>query len=136
MPERPRDRLGRPLPIDTDPSDAAPLVIDVTGLDDDAVWSIAVDYLDQGMPFHAHEVFEQRWRSTEGPEKEAWRALAQWGAALTHEARGNEEGAQRLAFRALASLASAGQIPTCIDVARVETSCEALTADPDGTVSG
>ena len=131
MAERPRDRLGRTLPIDTVPEDAAPPVIDVTGLDDDAVWTIAVDYLDQGLPFHAHEVFEQRWRSASGPVKEAWRALAQWGAALTHAERGNDDGARRLAERALETLESASAVPTCIDVPRVRTSCAGLSADPD-----
>lgn len=119
MAERPRDRLGRPLPIGTDVADAAPPVIDVTGLDDGEVWAIALDYIDQGMPFHAHEVFEQRWRSTGGPEKDAWRALAQWGAALTHEARGNHEGARRLAARAAETLADATAVPDVIDVSRV-----------------
>lgn len=129
MAERPRDRLGRPLPIDTAPEDAAPPVIDVTGLDDDAVWAIAVDYLEHGMPFHAHEVFEQRWRSTSGADKDAWRAVAQWGAALTHAERGNDEGARRLAERALDTLESASGVPTCIDVSHVRTSCTGLARD-------
>ncbi len=59
------------------------------------------------MPFHAHEVFEQRWRTCPADERAAWRAAAQWGAAETHAARGNAVGAARLAERALETLASA-----------------------------
>ena len=136
MAERPRDRLGRPLPIGTAPEDAAPPVMDVTGLDDAAVWAVAMDYIGQGMPFHAHEVFEQRWRGSSGPDKDAWRALAQWGAALTHAARGNERGARRLARRALETLDPAPRIPDCIDVGGVRSSCRGIAADgPGGRVS-
>lgn len=121
--DRPRDRLGRPLPYDADPATVAPPVPDITGLSDDEVWSLALAYLDDGMPFHAHEVFEERWRTTTGPEKDAWRALAQWGAALTHAARGNDVGARRLAERAVTTLADAHAVPAAIDVARVTASC-------------
>ena len=44
-------------------------------------------YLDRGMPFHAHETFELRWRVAPDADRAAWRALAQWGAALTHAAQ-------------------------------------------------
>ena len=136
MAERPRDRLGRPLPIGTAPEDAAPPVMDVTGLDDAAVWAVAMDCLGQGMPFHAHEVFEQRWRTCPSDDRAAWRALAQWGAAVTHVARGNDEGARRLARRALETLGSAPCIPTCIDVEAVRASCRDIASDdPGGRVS-
>lgn len=136
MAERPRDRLGRPLPADVDPADAAPSVPDVSGLDDDAAWSMAMDYLEQGLPFHAHEMFEQRWRTCATDDRAAWRALAQWGAAVTHAARGNEEGARRLASRALETLDSADRIPACVDVEAVRASCRDLADEPDVRVSG
>jgi len=136
MAERPRDRLGRPLPIGTAPEDAAPPVMGVTGLDDAAVWAVAMDYIAQGMPFHAHEVFEQRWRTCHDDDRAAWRALAQWGAAVTHGARGNEEGAVRLATRALETLRAAPRIPVCIDVEVVRASCRDIARnDPGGRVS-
>ena len=34
MPERPRDRLGRPLPAGAGPGAAGPVVVDIAGLDD------------------------------------------------------------------------------------------------------
>lgn len=129
MPERPRDRLGRPLAADADPADAAPAVPDVAGLDDFDVWSLAMDYLEQDLPFHAHEVFEQRWRHTEEPDRTVWRALAQWGAALTHAARGNSEGARRLARRAVETLGSAPPVILGVDTARMQTSCRELAGE-------
>ena len=57
-----------------------------------------------GLPFHAHEVFEERWRQCAGEQRCAWRSLAQWAAALTHAARGNTTGARSMAQRAAESL--------------------------------
>ena len=122
MTERRRDRLGRPLPPDADPAEAAEPVPDVTGLTDAQVWRLALDFLDAGLPFHAHEVFEQRWRACPEGDRAAWRGLAQWGAALTHRARGNDVGARRLAERALATLADAPAIPAPVDLTWVHDS--------------
>jgi uncharacterized protein len=131
MPERPRDILGRPLPWDSDPAGAAPPVPDTSGLTGAQVWQLAEEYLARGMPFHAHEVFEQRWRTCPADEREAWRAAAQWGAAETHAARGNGVGANRLVARALATIASAPCIPSGFDADGLRSSCRALAATHD-----
>jgi hypothetical protein len=128
--ERPRDGLGRPLPRDCDPALAGPPVPDVSGLTDSAVWQLALDFLDRGMPFHAHEVFEQRWRTCEVDYRGAWRAAAQWGAAETHAARGNDLGAARLALRALETLDSAQSLPPGVDAGRLTEACTALVTNP------
>lgn len=126
-PERPRDDLGRPLPRDTDPALAAPPVPAIAGLSDGEVWQLALGFLARQMPFHAHEVFEERWRSCPADERQAWRAAAQWGAAETHAARGNGVGAARLASRACETLASAGSIPAGFDAAYLTSACDALS---------
>lgn len=128
MADRRRDRLGRPLPPGADPALTAPPVADPAGLDDAAVWQLALDYLDRGLPFHAHELFELRWRTADERDRDAWRALAQWGAALTHEARGNAEGARRLAERTLATLGEAPAVPAGVDPEHVRESCARLLA--------
>lgn len=125
-PERPRDRLGRPLPPDADPTLIAEAIVDITDATDAVAWAIAMGYLDRGLPFHTHEVFEQRWRTCAADDRAAWRAMAQWGAALTHAARGNAEGAQRLAKRALQTLDAAPTTPTGIDEFRMRASCARL----------
>lgn len=124
--ERPRDGLGRPLPDDADPGLVVPGIPDVDDLTDDQLWDLALDYLDRGRPFHAHEVFEMRWRSCEAADRAAWRALAQWGAALTHQARGNQVGAKALAARALETLSAAPRVPPTVALARVRDSCRQL----------
>lgn len=102
MSERPRDRLGRPLPRD-DPA-GFPGVTPRAEISSGEAITEARDYLARGLPFHAHEVLEMRWRCCPAEERDLWRALAQAGAAATHAARGNPIGAQRLLERARATL--------------------------------
>ena len=126
--ERPRDRLGRPLPAG-DPR-SFPTVPDREFIESDQAWSEGIDYLERGLPFHAHEVFEQRWKCAPADERETWQALAQWGAALTHKARGNDVGKIRIAQRAsdlLQRATAAEAVPPAIDLDRVRESLAQLT---------
>ena len=99
---RPRDALGRPLPWD---AVGAEMVPEREFIDSSDAIDEAIDYLQRGLPFHAHEVLEQRWRCAPEAEREWWRGLAQAAAGVTQAARGNEVGAQRLLARADATLA-------------------------------
>jgi uncharacterized protein len=65
--------------------------------------------LDAGMPFHAHEVFEDAWKSGPDSERELWRGLAQLAVGLTHAARGNTTGGARLLRRGAAALPAYGE---------------------------
>ncbi len=65
--------------------------------------------LDAGMPFHAHEVFEDAWKSGPEAERELWRGLAQMAVGLTHCARGNGAGGARLLRRGAAALEAFGE---------------------------
>jgi hypothetical protein len=127
--ERARDRYGRPLRHDGDPSRIVPGVPERDVITGEQAWTEALDYLSQDLPFHAHEVFEQRWRCAPEDERACWQALAQWGAALTHRARGNTRGAQRVAERALHGLQQATGVPEIVDVQRVSESCADLLSD-------
>jgi hypothetical protein len=60
--------------------------------------------LDDGKPFHAHEVLEDAWKSAPDGERELWRGLAQLAVGLTHAARGNRAGAVSLLNRGAASI--------------------------------
>jgi hypothetical protein len=55
--------------------------------------------LDDGFPFHAHEVLEATWKAAPDEERELWRGLAQMAVGLTHARRGNATGAARLLLR-------------------------------------
>ncbi|MFD9302794.1 DUF309 domain-containing protein [Streptomyces sp. NPDC060048] len=99
---RPRDGLGRPLPHGAQGVERQPEgVVRTPG----ETVARAQRLLDAGMPFHAHEVFEDAWKS--GPEAEAplWRGLAQLAVGLTHAARGNAVGGARLLRRGAGVLA-------------------------------
>lgn len=90
------------------------------------MWQLALGFLVREMPFHSHEVFEQRWRTCPADERQAWRAAAQWGAAETHAARGNSVGAARLAARACETLESVESIPQGFDAAHLTSACQIL----------
>lgn len=65
---------------------------------DDAVRQ-AQRLIDDGYPFHAHEVFEGVWKATAGERRELWQGLAQLAVGLTHAQRGNAKGAVTLLRR-------------------------------------
>lgn len=97
---RPRDGLGRPLPYGTPGVERQP-----EGVERSPEESLreAQRLLDAGRPFHAHEVLEDAWKACGGtgrePERELWRGLAQLAVGLTHAARGNAVGGERLLLR-------------------------------------
>ena len=125
--DRPRDWLGRPVPADDD--GVFPSVPERDFVTSEDAWSEGMDYLVRDLPFHVHEVFEQRWRCAPEPERSTWQALAQWGAALTHHARGNAIGQRRIAGRAqtlFKSAADDGQIPSVVDMDVVRRSLAQL----------
>jgi hypothetical protein len=93
---RPRDGLGRPLPYGADGVPRQPEGVVRTPQETVAE---AQRLLDEGKPFHAHEVFEDAWKSGPEEERALWRGLAQLAVGLTHSARGNVAGGARLLRR-------------------------------------
>lgn len=93
---RPRDGLGRPLPYGAAGVERQPE--GVVRTPEDTVRE-AQELLDSGRPFHAHEVFEDAWKSRPDGERGLWRGLAQLAVGLTHAARGNATGGARLLRR-------------------------------------
>ncbi|MDX3569768.1 DUF309 domain-containing protein [Streptomyces sp. ID05-47C] len=98
---RPRDGLGRPLPYGTAGVERQPE--GVVRRPEDSV-AEAQALLDAGKPFHAHEVFEDAWKSGPRDEQGLWRGLAQLAVGLTHAARGNLTGGPRLLGRGAAAV--------------------------------
>ncbi|MFF8731290.1 DUF309 domain-containing protein [Streptomyces sp. NPDC015171] len=93
---RPRDGLGRPLPYGAEGVPRQP-----EGVLRAPVQTVAEAQalLTAGRPFHAHEVFEDAWKSGPEHERTLWRGLAQLAVGLTHAARGNAVGGARLLRR-------------------------------------
>ncbi|MEU3614826.1 DUF309 domain-containing protein [Streptomyces sp. NPDC006872] len=93
---RPRDGLGRPLPYGAPGVERQPEGV-VRAPEETVAEAQAL--LDAGKPFHAHEVFEDAWKSGPDAERALWRGLAQLAVGLTHAARGNLMGGARLLRR-------------------------------------
>ncbi|WP_024793856.1 DUF309 domain-containing protein [Tomitella biformata] len=99
--DRPRDGLGRPLPPGAAGVPRQPEGIRRTPAE---TLYVAQTLLDDRKPFHAHDVFEDQWKQTTGPERDLWRALAQLAVGITHAARGNIRGAVAVLERAATNL--------------------------------
>ncbi|MEU5216956.1 DUF309 domain-containing protein [Streptomyces sp. NPDC020807] len=99
---RPRDGLGRPLPYG---AEGVPRLAEGVVRAPEETVREAQRLLDAGMPFHAHEVFEDAWKSGPEAERDLWQGLAQLAVGLTHAARGNLPGGARLLRRGADRLA-------------------------------
>jgi hypothetical protein len=93
---RPRDGLGRPLPRGTSGVARVP---DNVALPPAQALAEAQRLLDEGLPFHAHEVLEGTWKAAPEQERDLWQGLAQLAVGLTHLLRGNHAGAATLLRR-------------------------------------
>ena len=118
---RPRDALGRPLPYGADgvePVSEEPLPPEET-------LEAARELVRAGRPFSAHEVLEARWKAGPAEERDLWQGLAQVCVAMTHAARGNQVGADRLFERAagrLTAFAATGRAAYGVEVEAVAES--------------
>ena len=114
---RPRDQLGRPLPYG-----AIGVARQAEGVRRTPTETLqeAQRLLDDGFPFHAHEVFEDAWKLSDPSERAWWKALAQFAVGVTHLARGNRRGAAKLLQRSSDALSGLpGTAPFSIDVAAI-----------------
>ncbi|MGC9496502.1 DUF309 domain-containing protein [Streptomyces sp. WG7] len=132
---RPRDGLGRPLPYGADGVPRQPEgVVRAPG----ETVAEAQRLLDAGRPFHAHEVFEDAWKSGPEEERELWRGMAQLAVGLTHAARGNVTGGARLLRRGAgavtewAASASGQDRPHGMDLGRIAGWARELAQDVEG----
>ncbi|MEP6851587.1 MAG: DUF309 domain-containing protein [bacterium] len=125
---RPRDGLGRPLPYGSVGVARQPEGVLRTP---EETLTEAQALLDADRPFHAHEVFEDAWKSSTGSVAGLWKALAQLAVGLTHQRRGNPVGADRLLRRAAAGLRPyEGTRPYGIDIAAIRAWSIDPTAGP------
>ncbi|MEU7139317.1 DUF309 domain-containing protein [Nocardia sp. NPDC046473] len=98
---RPRDRLGRPLPLG---SVGVARIPDDLDLPPQQTLTFAQQLLDDGLAFNAHEVLEAAWKNGPFAERMLWQALAQLAVGVTHIQRGNPKGARTLLTRAITRL--------------------------------
>lgn len=125
---RPRDGLGRPLPYGSPGVARAP---EGVVRSPEETLTEAQHLIDTGMPFHAHEVLEDAWKTGPDSERALWRALAQFAVGLTHAARGNASGAASLLLRAADGLATfTDDPPHGIDIAALTAWSREAAAAP------
>ncbi len=84
---------------------------------------------DRGEYFQAHEVWEELWRITSGPERELVQGLIQAAVSLHHHHNRNRAGEAKMRERALDKLQAFAPIWEGIDVQRIID----LVATPDAT---
>ncbi len=95
--------------------------------------------IDDGYPFHAHEVLEGVWKATSGEHRELWQGLAQLAVGLTHVQRGNPKGAMALLRRGADRIAPyAAEPPHGLDIAGVTGHARSLAdrIERDGATDG
>ncbi|SFO99727.1 hypothetical protein SAMN05421810_101634 [Amycolatopsis arida] len=124
---RPRDGLGRPLPYGAAGVPRQPEGVRRTPAETVAE---AQRLLDEGKPFHAHEVFEDAWKTGPAGEEGLWRGLAQLAVGVTHAARGNSGGAAALLRRGADNIAPYGS-PYGLDVPGLCAWARRLAAELD-----
>lgn len=97
-PERPRDRLGRPLPWGAE----GELVLeDFDALSLDENHELGRAHARAGRWFAAHEAWETAWKQArDTDEAEFFKGLSQMGAGYVHLLRGNAHGTVTLLRRA------------------------------------
>ena len=97
-PERPRDRLGRPL--DWDATNELELE-DFDSMTLEQNHELGRAHVRAGRYFPAHEAWETAWKQARGTDDaEFFKGLSQLGAGYVHLLRGNAHGAKTLMRRA------------------------------------
>jgi uncharacterized protein len=97
-PERPRDRLGRPLSWDAESDLRLP---DFDALSVNENHELGRRFMRERNFFGAHEAWETAWKQSRGTgDEEFFKGLSQMGAGYVHLLRGNAHGAITLLTRA------------------------------------
>lgn len=124
---RPRDELGRPLPLGSVGVERIPEDLILTPAESLA-W--AQDLLDRGLAFNAHEVLEGAWKSCPADERMLWQGLAQLAVGITHIQRRNTKGALTLLERAAERIGHKdGPAPYGIDATGLVSYADELIAE-------
>ena len=98
-PERPRDRLGRPMAWD---AEGELELEDFDSLSLEENHQLGREHAAAGRWFPAHEAWETAWKQArDTPDAEFFKGLSQMGAGYVHFLRGNAHGAATLLRRAL-----------------------------------
>ncbi len=113
---RPRDRLGRPLPRDSQPE----LTVEEFDLDDpEEALAKAIELWDEERFFEAHEVLEGVWHAAPEQDRRFWQGIIQIAVGCVHHQRGNVHGTIALLRKAVDKLSDYPDTHRGIDVAQL-----------------
>jgi uncharacterized protein len=130
-PERPRDRLGRPLPWQAEGELA---LEDFDSLSLDENHELGRAHAHAGRWFPAHEAWETAWKQArDTDEADLFKGLSQMGAGYVHLLRGNAHGASALLRRAARRISGYEDGTRGV---RTRTLAERLDADADAVDRG
>ncbi len=87
------------------------------GPSDEAALRAGVELFNAGRYLAAHELFEELWEETEGPDSDFFKGLIQAAIALHHFQAGNLDGAAKLASSHRRFLAGYQPVHAGLDVA-------------------
>ena len=127
-PERPRDRLGRPLPWD---AEGELELEDFDALTLGENHELGREHARAGEWFPAHEAWETAWKQArDTDEAELFKGLSQMGAGYVHLLRGNAHGAATLLRRAARRVSEYRDgtrgVPTTALAARLSADADAV----------
>jgi uncharacterized protein len=130
-PERPRDRLGRPLPWD---AHGELELEDFDSLSLEENHELGRRHARAGRWFPAHEAWETAWKQARNTsDAEFFKGLSQMGAGYVHLLRGNAHGAASLLRRAARRV---GEYPDGHHGVPTTSLAERLTRDADAVDAG
>jgi predicted metal-dependent hydrolase len=130
-PERPRDRLGRPLPWE---AEGELELEDFDALTLEENHELGRGHARAGRWFPAHEAWETAWKQArDTDEAELFKGLSQMGAGYVHLFRGNPHGAATLLRRAARRI---GGYPDGSRGIATERLASRLSADADAVEGG
>ena len=126
--ERPRDRLGRPLPWE---AKGELELEDFDSLSLEANHELGRRHARAGRWFPAHEAWETAWKQArDSDEAELFKGLSQMGAGYVHLLRGNAHGAAALLRRAARRIGGYEDghrgVPTMALAARLSADADAV----------
>ena len=122
--DRPRDRLGRPLP----PGSADQLGRSPEPRNVEEALLRAIEAFDEQRFFEAHEHFEWIWKSPGTPtgDREFWKGVTQIAVACCHVQRGNMVGARSLLRRGIERLRHYPTLHAGIETKKLITAAKEL----------
>ena len=98
-------------------------------MQDQNLFEKGLHFFNSGDYYQAHEVWEDLWRTTEGPVRVFYQGLIQAAVGLYHLQRGNEKGARGQIGKSIGHLTNFSDNPHFIDTAALITQLQVIRSE-------